>query len=70
MEKQKVGSVVDLFCGIGGLSYGFLKEGFDIAAGIDTDETCRYAFEQNNKSKFLSWDVGEISGKKLRNLYV
>ena len=27
--------VVDLFCGCGGLSLGFMKAGFEIAAGFD-----------------------------------
>jgi DNA (cytosine-5)-methyltransferase 1 len=27
--------VIDLFCGIGGLSHGFVKEGFDVVAGIE-----------------------------------
>ena len=40
-------SVVDLFCGIGGLSYGFVLEGFKIDAGIDLDKSCQFAFEKN-----------------------
>ena len=31
-------SVVDVFCGAGGLSSGFLQEGFTIKAGIDIDK--------------------------------
>src|SRR5712691_11845240 len=37
------GIVVDLFCGAGGLTHGFRKEGFEVAAGIDADESCLYA---------------------------
>ncbi len=33
--------VVDLFCGIGGLSYGMKQAGFHILAGFDLDHTCR-----------------------------
>jgi DNA (cytosine-5)-methyltransferase 1 len=29
-------AVVDLFCGIGGLSYGFKREGFQVKAGVDS----------------------------------
>ena len=45
--------VVDLFCGIGGLSYGMMTKGFKILAGVDLDDTCKYAYETNNKAKFL-----------------
>lgn len=45
--------VIDLFCGIGGLSFGMKSKGFDILAGYDLDATCRYAYETNNEAKFL-----------------
>ncbi|HJO74478.1 MAG TPA: DNA cytosine methyltransferase [Rhodospirillales bacterium] len=53
-------SVIDLFCGAGGLSHGFYKEGFPIAAGIDIDEACRYPFEKNNDAPFICKDVSEL----------
>ncbi len=62
-------AVIDLFCGVGGLSHGFLKEGFVVAAGIDLDETCRYAFEKNNKSQFIHKDVSLVTAEELINLY-
>ena len=40
--------VVDLFCGIGGLSYGMKSKGLKIKAGFDLDKTCQYAYETNN----------------------
>lgn len=40
-------SVIDLFCGAGGLSAGFLQEGYDIALGIDFDEPSVETFEAN-----------------------
>lgn len=36
--------VVDLFCGIGGLSYGMKSKGFKILTGFDLDWTCQYAY--------------------------
>jgi ribosomal protein L11 methylase PrmA len=36
-------SAIDLFCGIGGLSYGLKKAGISVDVGIDLDETCQYA---------------------------
>lgn len=61
--------VVDLFCGIGGLSHGFFKENFKIKAGIDFDDSCKYAFEKNNNSKFLHRDIKNFTGNELKSLY-
>lgn len=44
--------VVDLFCGIGGLSYGLKSQGFVIKGGFDLDATCKYAFEHNIGAPF------------------
>lgn len=63
-------SVVDLFCGAGGLSYGFRKEGFDVVAGIDADETCRHAYEANIGAPFLRKDVTSLTGATLQELFV
>lgn len=46
-------AVIDLFCGIGGLSFGMKSKGFDILAGYDLDSTCQYAYETNNEAKFI-----------------
>ena len=59
------GSVIDVFCGAGALSHGFLLEGFSIACGYDIDETCRYAFETNNDAPFVRSDVSRLEGSEL-----
>lgn len=64
-----VASVVDLFCGAGGLAHGFRNEGFAVAAGIDLDAACRYAFEHNNASRFIEKDVDKLTGAELAALY-
>lgn len=61
--------VVDLFCGVGGLSHGFFQEGFDIAAGVDVDPVCEYAFKTNNKSRFLLKSVSEVTGADLAKYF-
>jgi DNA (cytosine-5)-methyltransferase 1 len=66
--KKQIG-VIDLFCGIGGLSHGMYKKGFEILGGYDIDGSCRYAFESNNKSKFYSSDVAVLTGDHLRNVF-
>ncbi|CFB68502.1 TPA: DNA cytosine methyltransferase [Yersinia enterocolitica] len=53
---------VDLFCGAGGLTHGLKTAGIDVVAGFDIEETCRFAFEHNNSSKFINADVTNLSG--------
>ena len=67
-DQQKIG-VIDLFCGIGGLSYGMYKGGLDIIAGFDIDNTCKYAYEKNNKSKFYSQDIKTVTKKQINDLF-
>lgn len=69
MVSRKNISVVDLFCGIGGLSYGFKKAGIESKAGIDIDKSCQYAFETNCKSKFINKDITDVRGVELNSLY-
>ena len=64
--QSPVGSVVDLFCGAGALSHGFLLEGFSIECGYDLDGACQYPFEENNVSLFLQRDVSEVEPGELR----
>mgnify|MGYP000140842038 CR=1 FL=1 len=42
-------NVLDLFCGCGGLSYGFLQAGFDVLLGIDNDNAALNTFKNNHK---------------------
>jgi len=62
-------AVVDLFCGIGGLTHGLVKEGLNVVAGIDIDETCKYAFESNNNSKFISKSITEVTSMEIEDLF-
>lgn len=61
--------VIDLFCGIGGLTYGFRREGFKVIAGIDSDSRCTYAYEENSGARFVKKDVAELSAKDVHALY-
>jgi DNA (cytosine-5)-methyltransferase 1 len=62
-------TVVDLFCGIGGLAHGFVKEGFHVAAGIDLDDTCEYAFEKNNHARFIHRNVELLTSHELAQIF-
>lgn len=60
---------VDLFCGAGGLTSGLVKAGVEVAVGVDLDPACAYAYEKNNKSKFLLKSVSEISSAELSGFF-
>ena len=46
--------VVDLFCGVGGLTCGLKKAGLDVVAGYDLDAKCEYPYTHNNHSVFIN----------------
>ena len=43
MEKKL--TCLDLFCGAGGLSKGFLDAGYDVVLGIDYDDAALKTFQ-------------------------
>lgn len=61
--------VVDLFCGIGGLSYGMKSKGLRILAGFDLDWTCQYAYETNNEAKFIYKDIRSVRKEDIIPFY-
>lgn len=61
--------VVDLFCGIGGLSYGMKSKGLKILEGFDLDGTCKYAYETNNEAKFIYKDIRQVTKDDILPLY-
>jgi len=62
-------SVVDLFCGAGGLTNGFRRAGFNIAAGVDADPTCGHAFEHNNQGVFVERQIEHMPAEEIDALY-
>lgn len=63
--SHKAYPIVDIFCGIGGLTHGFVLEGFQSVAGYDTDVACKYSFEVNNRSEFIEADVELLTGAEV-----
>lgn len=39
-------NAIDLFCGIGGLTYGVQKAGINVVAGFDFEASCQFAYEK------------------------
>ncbi|GAB4212112.1 MAG: DNA cytosine methyltransferase [Roseiflexaceae bacterium] len=62
-------SVVDMFCGAGGLTHGFFMEGFRVLAGLDNDITCKYVYETNNRAKFLQRNIEAVTVDEVRSYY-
>jgi len=62
-------AVVDLFCGVGGLTKGLELANLDVVAGIDVEESCRFAYETNNDAIFVQGDVSKIRPEEILNLY-
>ncbi len=62
-------SVVDLFCGVGGLTHGFVKERIPVVAGIDIDEDCRFPYEFNNNAPFINLDVAKAKSADISSLF-
>ncbi len=60
---------VDLYCGVGGLSYGLKKAGVNVVAGIDVDESCKWGYERNVEARFVRADVADLSGDDLCELF-
>jgi DNA (cytosine-5)-methyltransferase 1 len=50
--------VLDLFCGIGGLSYGFAKQGFEVT-GVDLLDSAAEAFKLNSIGSFVRADLSK-----------
>ena len=60
---------VDLFCGVGGLTKGMENIGIDVVMGIDSDESCKYAYEKNTHAKFLNKPIEKIQVDEIYTCY-
>ena len=70
MKKVDQCTVVDVFAGVGGLTYGFNLEGFNVVAGIDADQACEYPYEHNNPgSTFIPKKIEDVKADDVLALY-
>ncbi len=69
MAPKKKIKVIDLFCGIGGLTHGLIKEGLDVVAGIDNDSSCKFGYEYNNRTTFIGKDILAVSADDVNGLF-
>lgn len=62
-------NAIDLFCGCGGLSYGFEKAGFNILLGIDNDKIALNVFEHNHNSVVsICDDITKLSYSDIKGI--
>ena len=60
-RNQLNAQVFDMFCSIGGLTYGLQEAGIAVKAGLDIDSSCRYAYEKNCDATFVEADIRALS---------
>lgn len=75
MSKNFEYTVIDLFCGAGGLSYGFEKAGFNIVAGFDNCKDSLETFKKNHHNAVavscdLSFSIPNIDKYKGVNIVI
>lgn len=62
IDKDEKLTVIDLFCGCGGLSRGFLDAGYDVLMGIDFDDAALKTFKANHgNAEALKLDLFDLS---------
>ena len=61
--------VVDLFCGVGGLTCGLIQAGLEVKAGYDIDPTCKYTYEHNNSVPYFIKNIREVTGNEINSFY-
>jgi DNA (cytosine-5)-methyltransferase 1 len=67
--SKKGPSAIDLFCGAGGLSLGFMQAGANILAGIDNDAEALLTFKKNlPQAQTINYDLGCISPNLVSDL--
>lgn len=62
-------NALDLFCGVGGLTYGVQKSGINVVAGFDFEQSCQFSYEANNDSIFVHKDIKELQDGELLAYY-
>lgn len=62
-------TVVDLFCGVGGLTHGLQLAGLNVVAGIDIEDACRFAYEANNNALFVNEDITKITSEAVSQYF-
>ncbi len=69
MKTKDSINAIDLFCGCGGLSYGFEQAGVNILLGIDNDDMALRVFEKNHKNaRSICGDITQITYNDIKKI--
>ena len=67
MAKQDGYTVVDLFCGAGGMSEGFKMSGYEILLGIEADHHAAETYIKNNPdAELIVNDIRNVSSRDIK----
>src|SRR5260221_11664396 len=72
LKNPSIPKIVDLFCGAGGMSQGFVNAGFVVAAAFDQDQFACQTFAANIPAKVSCTDISTIDDPKaiVKNLTI
>lgn len=66
MSKKEKLKVLDLFSGVGGMSYGFERAGFDIAGALEYDKQIAESMKKNHKhTEMFVGDIRKIKPQEV-----
>ena len=60
LRNPAIPKIIDLFCGAGGMSEGFVSAGFVVAAAIDHEKHACETFSANIPAKVICTDISQI----------
>ena len=61
LSSMKHPTILDLFSGCGGMSWGLHKDGFQTLAGIDNDASALESFERNHGARAIRADMTKLN---------
>lgn len=60
--REKKCNILDLFAGVGGMSLGFEKAGFNVVVANEFDKEIAYSYQQNHpKTKMIHGDITKLN---------
>ncbi|PFF69759.1 DNA cytosine methyltransferase [Bacillus thuringiensis] len=67
LDSYKKPTVVSLFCGAGGMDYGFQQAGFELILGIDIDKDSCKTYKNWSRANVANIDINEVEFNQIPN---